>query len=71
IYNHRNQIIHSQQTSQLLNPILPSTFQPPINHFINQQHHNPHYTPFINYLNHLFFQQPHLQDTQIKAKHSQ
>ncbi|WP_186301981.1 hypothetical protein, partial [Staphylococcus hominis] len=42
IYNQPNSIIHSQHTSQILIPIIPTTLHTPINYYINHQHHNPH-----------------------------
>lgn len=71
IYNERNEIIDSEESSQVVNAMLRSTLQRAINHFINEEDDNPDYTPFINYVNDVFLQEGDLQDTEIKGKDSE
>ena len=71
IYNERNEIIDSEDSSQVVNAMLRSTLQRAINHFINEEDDNPDYTPFINYVNDVFLQEGDLQDTEIKGKDSE
>ncbi|OMG44816.1 preprotein translocase subunit SecA, partial [Paenibacillus macerans] len=56
IYNERNEIIDSEESSQVVNAMLRSTLQRAINHFINEEDDNPDYTPFINYVNDVIFE---------------
>ena len=71
IYNERNEIIDSEESSQVVNAMLRSTLQRAINHFINEEDDNPDYMPFINYVNDVFLQEGDLQDTEIKGKDSE
>ena len=48
IYNERNEIIDSEDSSQVVNAMLRSTLQRAINHFINEEDDNPDYTRYRN-----------------------
>ncbi|MCE5096652.1 preprotein translocase subunit SecA [Staphylococcus devriesei] len=71
IYNERNNIIDSEDSSQLVNAMLRSTLQRGINYHINEEDDNPDYAPFINYINDVFLQEGDLTEDEIKGKDSE
>ncbi|MEQ5995293.1 preprotein translocase subunit SecA [Staphylococcus saccharolyticus] len=71
IYNERNEIIDSEDSSQVVNAILCSTLQRAINYFVHDEDDNPDNTPFINYVNDVFLQEGDLKEAEIKGKDSE
>ncbi|MGZ2416373.1 preprotein translocase subunit SecA [Staphylococcus caledonicus] len=71
IYNERNNIIDSEDSSQLVNAMLRSTLQRGVNYHINEEDDNPDYAPFINYVNDVFLQEGDLTEEDIKGKDSE
>ena len=55
IYNERNEIIDSENSSQVVDAMLRSTLQRAINYHIHEDDDNPDYAPFINYVNDVFY----------------
>ncbi|WP_154836504.1 preprotein translocase subunit SecA [Staphylococcus sp. Marseille-Q1834] len=71
IYNERNNIIDSENSSELVMAMLRSTLQRAVNYHINEEDDNPDYTPFINYVNDVFLQEGDLTEDEIKGKDSE
>ena len=71
IYNERNEIIDSENSSQVVDAMLRSTLQRAINYHIHEDDDNPDYAPFINYVNDVFLQEGELTDSELKGKDSE
>ncbi|MCI2773635.1 preprotein translocase subunit SecA [Staphylococcus petrasii] len=71
IYNERNNIIDTENSSDLVMAMLRSTLQRAVNYHINEEDDNPDYTPFINYVNDVFLQEGDLTEEEIKGKDSE
>ena len=57
IYNERNSIIDSEDSSEIVIAMMRTTLQRAINYYINDEDDNPDYGPFINYVNDVFIQE--------------
>ena len=55
IYNERNNIIDSDNSSELVTAMLKSTLQRAVNYYINEEDEALDYNPFINYVNDVFY----------------
>ena len=64
IYNERNSIIDSEDSSEIVMAMMRTTLQRAINYYINDEDDNPDYGPFIDYVNDVFIQE-------IKGKDSE
>lgn len=71
IYNERNNIIDSEDSSQLVNAMLRSTLQRGVTYHISEEDDNPDYAPFINYVNDVFLQEGDLKEEEINGKDSE
>ncbi|MFC0136521.1 preprotein translocase subunit SecA [Staphylococcus petrasii] len=71
IYNERNNIIDTENSSDLVMAMLRSTLQRAVNYHINEEDDNPDYAPFINYVNDVFLQEGDLTEDEIKGKDSE
>ncbi|BGE83084.1 preprotein translocase subunit SecA [Staphylococcus petrasii] len=71
IYNERNNIIDTENSSDLVMAMLRSTLQRSVNYHINEEDDNPDYAPFINYVNDVFLQEGDLTEDEIKGKDSE
>ncbi|MCH4475301.1 preprotein translocase subunit SecA [Staphylococcus haemolyticus] len=71
IYNERNNIIDSEDSSQLVNSMLRSTLQRGVTYHISEEDDNPDYAPFINYVNDVFLQEGDLKEEEINGKDSE
>lgn len=71
IYNERNSIIDSEDSSEIVIAMMRTTLQRAINYYINDEDDNPDYGPFINYVNDVFIQEGELTEEEIKGKDSE
>ncbi|MCI2751770.1 preprotein translocase subunit SecA [Staphylococcus lugdunensis] len=71
IYNERNNIIDSDNSSELVTAMLKSTLQRAVNYYINEEDEALDYNPFINYVNDVFLQEGSLTVEEIKGKDSE
>ncbi|UDI78847.1 preprotein translocase subunit SecA [Staphylococcus taiwanensis] len=71
IYTERNNVIDSEDSSQLVNAMLRATLQRGVNYHINEEDDDPDYVPFINYVNDVFLQEGDLTEEEIKGKDSE
>ena len=71
IYNERNSIIDSEDSSEIVMAMMRTTLQRAINYYINDEDDNPDYGPFINYVNDVFIQEGELTEEEIKGKDSE
>lgn len=71
IYNERNSIIDSEDSSEIVIAMMHTTLQRAINYYINDEDDNPDYGPFINYVNDVFIQEGELTEEEIKGKDSE
>ncbi|MEJ7532908.1 preprotein translocase subunit SecA [Staphylococcus hominis] len=71
IYNERNSIIDSEDSSEIVIAMMRTTLQRAINYYINDEDDNPNYGPFINYVNDVFIQEGELTEEEIKGKDSE
>ncbi|MEK4169569.1 preprotein translocase subunit SecA [Staphylococcus sp. FSL W8-1268] len=72
IYNERNSIIDSEDSSEIVIAMMRTTLQRAINYYINNdEDDNPDYGPFINYVNDVFIQEGELTEEEIKGKDSE
>ena len=71
IYNERNSIIDSEDSSEIVIAMMRSTLQRAINYYINEEDDNPDYGPFIDYVNDVFIQEGELTEEEIKGKDSE
>ncbi|MDS3908572.1 preprotein translocase subunit SecA [Staphylococcus hominis] len=71
IYNERNSIIDSEDSSEIVIAMMRTTLQKAINYYINDEDDNPDYGPFINYVNDVFIQEGELTEEEIKGKDSE
>lgn len=68
IYNERNNIIDSEDSSQLVNAMLRSTLQRGVTYHISEEDDNPDYAPFINYVNDVFYKKAILKKKKLTVK---
>lgn len=71
IYNERNSIIDSEDSSEIVIAMMRTTLQRAINYYINDEDDNPDYGPFIDYVNDVFIQEGELTEEEIKGKDSE
>ncbi|MCI2911865.1 preprotein translocase subunit SecA [Staphylococcus hominis] len=71
IYNERNSIIDSEDSSEIVMAMMRTTLQRAINYYINDEDDNPDYGPFIDYVNDVFIQEGELTEEEIKGKDSE
>lgn len=71
IYNERNSIIDSEDSSEIVIAMMRTTLQRAINYYINDEDDNLDYGPFINYVNDVFIQEGELTEEEIKGKDSE
>ncbi|OFQ11391.1 preprotein translocase subunit SecA [Staphylococcus hominis] len=71
IYNERNSIIDSEDSSEIVIVMMRTTLQRAINYYINDEDDNPDYGPFIDYVNDVFIQEGELTEEEIKGKDSE
>ena len=71
IYNERNSIIDSEDSSEIVIAMMRTTLQRATNYYINDEDDNPDYGPFINYVNDVFIQEGELTEEEIKGKDSE
>lgn len=71
IYNERNSIIDSEDSSEIVIAMMCTTLQRAINYYINDEDDNLDYGPFINYVNDVFIQEGELTEEEIKGKDSE
>lgn len=71
IYNERNSIIDSEDSSEIVIAMMRTTLQRAINYYINDEDDNPDHGPFINYVNDVFIQEGELTEEEIKGKDSE
>ena len=71
IYTERNNVIDSEDSSQLVNAMLRATLQRGVNYHINEEDDDPDYVPFVNYVNDVFLQEGDLTEEEIKGKDSE
>lgn len=71
IYNERNSIIDSEDSSEIVMAMMRTTLQRAINYYINDEDDNPDYGPFIDYVNDVFIQEGKLTEEEIKGKDSE
>ena len=70
IYNERNSIIDSEDSSEIVMAMMRTTLQR-ANYYINDEDDNPDYGPFIDYVNDVFIQEGELTEEEIKGKDSE
>ena len=71
IYNERNSIIDSEDSSEIVMAMMRTTLQRAINYYINDEDDNLDYGPFIDYVNDVFIQEGELTEEEIKGKDSE
>ena len=71
IYNERNSIIDSEDSSEIVIAMMRTTLQRAINYYINDEDDNLDYGPFIDYVNDVFIQEGELTEEEIKGKDSE
>ena len=71
LYNERNSIIDSEDSSEIVMAMMRTTLQRAINYYINDEDDNPDYGPFIDYVNDVFIQEGELTEEEIKGKDSE
>ncbi|AYX89177.1 preprotein translocase subunit SecA [Staphylococcus cohnii] len=68
IYSERNDIIDSDESSELINAMLRSTLERSIHYYVNEEDDEPDYEPFINYVEDVFLNEGELKVEDINGK---
>ncbi|WP_210141723.1 preprotein translocase subunit SecA [Staphylococcus sp. GDY8P90P] len=68
IYSERNDIIDSDESSELINAMLRSTLERSIQYYVNEEDDDPDYEPFINYVEDVFLNEGELKVEDINGK---
>ncbi|MEJ7422621.1 preprotein translocase subunit SecA, partial [Staphylococcus haemolyticus] len=68
IYSERNDIIDSDESSELINAMLRSTLERSIQYYVNEEDDDPDYEPFINYVEDVFLNEGELKVEDITGK---